>query len=128
MIVLDASAVIAILNQESNFEALIRRLVTEPQRCISPVSALEVTMVLSRRYVDPAQEADAYFRQENIAIDPIDGTRAEWAQYAFQRFGRGRHPARLSLGDCFSYAAAKALDAPLLYVGNNFAQTDLRAA
>jgi ribonuclease VapC len=53
---------------------------------------------------------------------------AELAQDAFLKFGKGRHPARLNLGDCFSYAAAKALNAPLLFVGNDFSKTDISVA
>lgn len=85
-------------------------------------------MVLSRKYADPTREAEAYFRQEKIEIHPTDAAQTEWAHYAFLTYGKGRHPARLNLSDCFSYAAAKFLDAPLLFVGNDFAQTDIRAA
>jgi ribonuclease VapC len=128
VIVVDASAIIAILNREPLHELLLNRLLADPERCIAPTAALEIVMILARKYDDPVREAEAYLRQENIAIDAIDRVRTEWAQYAFLTFGKGRHPARLNLGDCFSYAAAKALDAPLLFVGSDFAKTDLRAA
>ncbi|HEY4942050.1 MAG TPA: type II toxin-antitoxin system VapC family toxin [Rhizomicrobium sp.] len=128
MIVVDASAVIAILNRETNFETIVARLLSDSERRISPISAVEVVMVLARKYDDPVREAEAYLRQESIAIDPIDGVRTEWAQYAFLTYGKGRHPARLNLSDCFSYAAAKALNASLLFVGNDFSKTDLRTA
>ena len=52
----------------------------------------------------------------------------DWHMTAFLLFGKGRNPARLNLGDCFSYAAAKVVDAPLLFVGGDFAKTDIRAA
>ena len=128
MIVVDASAVVSILNREAGYESLVARLLADKERRISPVSSLEVVMVLSRKFADPAREAEAYLRQERIEIHPIDAPQSEWARYAFLTYGKGRHPARLNLGDCFSYAAAKALDAPLLFTGNDFTQTDIRAA
>jgi ribonuclease VapC len=63
-----------------------------------------------------------------LAVAPIDAAIADAAQEAFLMFGKGRHRARLNLCDCFSYAVAKAMDAPLLFVGNDFAQTDVAAA
>ena len=128
MIVVDASAVVAILNREVGHGTLLPRLLADPQRCITPISALEIVMVLSRKYADPVHEAQTYLRQEHIAVHPIDGIQTDWAQQAFLAYGKGRHPARLNLSDCFSYAAAKALGAPLLYVGDDFAKTDIRAA
>src|ERR1700761_6846090 len=107
MIVLDASAIVAILNEEAGDEALIERYLIEQYRYISPTSALECVMILARKYRDPQQQVDSFLRGESIVIDPVDQTRAEWAQYAFVNYGKGRHPARLNLGDCFSYAAAK---------------------
>jgi ribonuclease VapC len=71
---------------------------------------------------------DAWLRDADIVINPIDARQTELARFAFLVYGKGRHPARLNLGDCFSYAAAKALNAPLLFVGNDFAQTDVRVA
>lgn len=128
MIVIDTSAVVAILNREVGFENLLMKLLMDSERRISPVASLELVMVLSRTHDNPAAEADAYLRQENIVIFPADSTQAEWSRYAFLTYGKGRHPAKLNLGDCFSYAAAKVLNVPLLYVGDDFAKTDIRAA
>jgi ribonuclease VapC len=63
-----------------------------------------------------------------ISLAPLDPSQANFASEAFLRFGKGRHPAKLNLGDCFSYALAKSLQAPLLYKGEDFAKTDIVAA
>ena len=128
MIVLDASAVVAILNREPGFEQLLLRMLHEPQRHISPVSFVEVVMALARKFADPRHVPETWVKQENVQIFPVEGDHASWALHGYLIYGKGRHPARLNLGDCFSYAAAKALDAPLLYVGDDFAKTDIRPA
>jgi ribonuclease VapC len=128
LIVVDASAVVAMLNRELGFEALAKRLLQDTERRISPISSVEVVMALARKYSDPAQVADTYFQQESILIFPTDENQAKLARQAFLTYGKGRHPARLNLGDCFSYAAAKALNASLLYVGEDFAKTDVKIA
>lgn len=128
MIVLDASAVVALLNRESGFESIAARIVHERVRYISPVSSVEAVMALARTHRDPGQTLDAFLAQESISVAPIDLEQTILARRAFLTYGKGRHPARLNLGDCFSYAAAKALNAPLLYVGDDFARTDIRAA
>lgn len=63
-----------------------------------------------------------------LEVVPVTAETAEFARLAFQRWGKGRHPATLNFGDCFSYALAKQLDCPLLFVGNDFSQTDIRSA
>ena len=128
MIVIDASAIVAILNREAGHEALLPRFLAHRQRCLTPISALEIVMVLSRKYADPAHEVEVYLRQEHIAVHPIDRAQSDQAQQAFLLYGKGRHRARLNLSDCFSYAAAKTLNAPLLYIGDDFAMTDIQAA
>jgi ribonuclease VapC len=128
VIVIDASAIVAILMEESGHERIAERLLASDRRYISPISWVEITMALARRYTEPEIIADAYLRQAAIHIHPVDADQAGRARLAFLTFGKGRHPARLNLGDCFSYAAAKALNAPLLYVGGDFGKTDVRAA
>jgi ribonuclease VapC len=128
VIVVDASAVIAILNEEPGYEQVAARLASSSIRFISPVSWLEVAMALARKYKEPTAIADAYLQRAEIRVHSIDAIQADWARSAFLLFGKGRHPARLNLGDCFSYAAAKALNAPLLYVGDDFSKTDIRTA
>jgi ribonuclease VapC len=128
VIIVDASAVVAILQAEVGYEQIAGRLLAADDRRISPVSWLEVTMALSRKYADPASVADGYLLRAAIKIHALDSEQAEWARRAYISFGTGRHPARLNIGDCFSYAAAKALNAPLLFVGDDFARTDIRPA
>ena len=128
MIVIDASAVVAILLEEPGYEALADRLRAADDRVMSPVTAVEVVMALARRFSEPSVTADLYFRRSAIGIHPTDADQAYWAQQAFLTFGKGRHPAKLNLGDCFSFAAAKSLNAPLLYVGGDFAKTDIKTA
>jgi ribonuclease VapC len=128
VIVVDASAAMAILFQEHGYQELAAKLERADSCSMSPVSYAEVTMALSRTLRDPKFAADQYIRQTRITICEIDAVQAEWCVLAFMAYGKGRHPARLNLGDCFSYAAAKALNSPLLFVGNDFAQTDIRVA
>jgi ribonuclease VapC len=130
VIVVDTSAVIAILLREPGSDAISDRLLsdTDGVRFMSPVSVVESIMVLSRTYSQPKAAIDAYLNGAGIVISPIDAAQMQWASHAFLFFGKGRHPARLNLGDCFSYAVAKALNAPLLFVGGDFGKTDIRAA
>jgi ribonuclease VapC len=128
MIVVDASAVIAMIAKEPAHESVTARLAADNDRFISPVSYVEVVMVLTRSMPDGKLTADAYMSATNISVLPIDADQTQWAVHAHAFYGKGRHAARLNLGDCFSYAAAKALNAPLLYVGDDFAKTDISAA
>lgn len=128
MIVIDASAVVAILLQEPGYQDLAGKLQSAEARYMSPVSYAEAVMALSRSLRDPKFALDQYVRQARIVIREIDAVQTDWSVHAFLQYGKGRHPARLNLGDCFTYAAAKALNAPLLFVGNDFTQTDVRVA
>jgi ribonuclease VapC len=71
------------------------------------------------------EEARRVRQDASITIEAVDETIAEHAIDAFRRYGKGRHPARLNFGDCFAYATAKAIDAPLLFVGDDFRATDV---
>ncbi|HEX3810328.1 MAG TPA: type II toxin-antitoxin system VapC family toxin [Rhizomicrobium sp.] len=128
MMVIDVSAAVAIIQKEPGYESVADRMVADELRFMSPVSAVETAMALARRYAEPSSVVDAYFHTAHIQIKDIDAAQAEWARKAFLLFGKGRHPARLNLGDCFSYAAAKALNAPLLFVGEDFSKTDILIA
>ena len=128
MIVLDTSAIIAILLRSPDQKTLAAKLFGDADRRISAVSAVEATMVLSRHYSSPEAVLEEYFARARICICSVDQDHVRWAQIAFLNFGKGRNPARLNFGDCFSYAAAKVLKAPLLFIGNDFSKTDIRAA
>ncbi len=130
MIVLDTSAVIALLNAEPEALAMEAALAADKDRRISAASLVETTMVASR-WGDLAATAgiDALLAALEIEVAPFDVAQLALARQAFLKFGKGRgHPAQLNICDCFSYALAKSLDAPLLFKGKDFPHTDIAAA
>lgn len=128
MIVVDTSAVVAIAAREPDADLLSRALLKAPGRSMSAGNYLECAMVMIRRRLGGRAELDAWLRERRIAIIPVDRELAELAADAFIRFGKGRHPAGLNYGDCFAYALAKHLRAPLLFRGDDFAETDIASA
>ena len=130
MIVIDSSALIAILRREPEADAFLR-IIVEADLChLSSVSLLETSMVLAGRSGDNTAwaELDELITASNMAIVPQDAAQVATARAAFLRYGKGRHPAGLNLGDCASYALAKERGFPLLFKGEDFARTDLVAA
>lgn len=128
MIVIDTSAAVALTTGEPERTVLAKTLAVHPDRAMSAVSYTELVMVLSRSYSQPKAAADKFIADMRIAVLHVDQDQSHHAVHAFLSYGKGRHPAKLNLGDCFSYAAAKALNAPLLYIGGDFAKTDIPAA
>lgn len=126
MIVVDTSAIIAIDLREPNYQLAAARLLNRSQRFIPATVVLEATAVLARNHPDPKSVFDSYVSKFGLLTAPIDSAIAMAAQDAFLKFGKGRHPAKLNLFDCFSYATAKVLNMPLLFVGNDFPQTDIQ--
>lgn len=127
-IVVDSSVVIAILTRESDAEAWLGQLASASGLCISAVNAFETRIVLEMgKRLDPARFDDLLSRWK-IDIVPFDEPLSDLAFEAYRRFGKGRHPARLNMGDCAAYALAKARGWPLLYKGEDFAQTDVERA
>ena len=95
-------------------------------RLLSAANLLETAMVIESRKGEPGgRELDLLLYRARIDVVPVDEDQAEIARQAWRRFGRGRHPAALNYGDCFAYALARSRRAPLLFVGNDFAQTDI---
>jgi ribonuclease VapC len=130
VIVIDSSALIAILRREPEADGFLQ-IVAEAVSCLlSSVSLLETSMVLAGRTGDATSwtELDALIARARIEVVAQDAELTEAARAAFLRYGRGRHPAALNLGDCASYALAKHHDVPLLFKGADFPRTDLRAA
>ncbi len=130
MIVIDSSALIAILRREPEADGFLQ-IIAEAVSCLlSSVSLLETSMVLAGRTGDATSwtELDALIARARIEVVAQDAELTEAARAAFLRYGRGRHPAALNLGDCASYALAKHHDVPLLFKGADFPRTDLRAA
>ena len=125
----DASALIAIIAGESDADALAARLEAEPDRLCSALSVWETVAGLARSHRLGVPEARAHVQRFLDLLDlrmvPIGEREAELAADAYARYGKGRHPAALNMGDCFAYACARANGAALLYKGDDFRQTDL---
>jgi len=133
MIVVDSSAAIAMMLHEPPAPVLSARLATDTERVMSIASYLEAGTVLAgrRRHdrLKAIDELDAFLSETGIDLVPVDRVQGRLALSARITHGRGmEHGGTLNFGDAFSYGLAKALDAPLLFVGNDFAATDVRSA
>ena len=127
--ILDTSALIAVLFQEPEAEEFAQLMLAADVCRLSVVSQLELSIVLERQAKpEAARQAEAFLRAANVVIEPVTLQQGELARQAYYDFGRGRHRARLNLGDCFPYALAKAMKEPLLFKGEDFAKTDVRRA
>lgn len=126
--VIDSSAIIAILQAEPERQTYIEAISSVNYRNMSAVSFVETSLVLVSRYGEKAiQEIDAFIGKAQIRIRSVDENQALIARRAFLEFGNnGRHPAQLRFGDCFAYALAKGLDQPLLFKGEDFSKTDVK--
>lgn len=129
MIVVDTSAVIAILRLETDADDFMRVIARADGCLMSAVSALEASMVLtgSVRGAGNWSRLDELI-ERSIEIVPFDAAQAVRAREAFLHYGKGRHPAGLNFGDCAAYALATLHAAPLLFKGTDFSKTDLMAA
>ena len=130
MIAVDSSALIAVLRREPEADSFLQVIATADGCLLSSVSLLETSMVLAGRTGDAASwsELDALITRASMQVVTQDAGLAEAARDAFLRYGKGRHPAALNLGDCASYAVAKTRGLPLLFKGSDFPSTDLMAA
>jgi ribonuclease VapC len=128
-IVLDTSAVIAVLTKEAGWEHLLDRLFQATFRLLPAPSAGEAYIVLSSKLPgDPGKLLHDFCLEHGIQVVPFTADHVSWFQFGYSRFGKGRHKAALNFGDCFAYAVAKAGGYPLLYVGGDFAVTDVASA
>lgn len=127
MIVVDASALVAVIRNEPERYAFSRAIAAATPVLVSAVALHGASLVLagSRRGDDAWEDLDDLIRGAVIEVVPFDTVLAHLARQAFLRFGKGRHPAALNLGDCASYALAKQRGAPLLYKGRDFSRTDI---
>ncbi|MGK6354906.1 type II toxin-antitoxin system VapC family toxin [Sphingomonas sp. DT-207] len=125
----DASALVAMLELEDGFEQLADAFDADSDRLTSAVAWWETVTALSRSYGREPDwsggELRAFAEARSIRIVPIERQEVELALNAYSRYGKGRDPAGLNMGDCFAYACAKAHGARLLYKGNDFDRTDL---
>lgn len=127
--IVDASALVAVILKESDWESLEKALVDSPVNLISPVNRMEVFIRLES--IDGewlVKKFDALAAKIRLTTVSLDGDQLDLAQDAFRRFGKGRHKAALNMGDCFAYALAKSKGEALLFKGNDFIHTDLESA
>jgi ribonuclease VapC len=128
-VILDSSAIIAIVMRETGWEDLVDKLATEPLCALGAPTLVETGLVLTARIGPKAHVTLSRFLQEaGVTVIPFAEEHWRIAVDAYVRFGKGRHPAGLNFGDCLTYAVARLADQPLLFVGNDFRKTDVIAA
>jgi ribonuclease VapC len=129
---IDASALTALLTDEEEARELLARLQQTETRLTSPLAvwetAIAVARVLNLPIAVSAEAVESYLALMDITLAAVPPETARIALDAFDRFGKGRHPARLNFGDCFAYACARHFDQPLMFKGADFPQTDIEAA
>lgn len=126
--VIDSSALIAILNREPEARRLVRALTNDPVLLLSAATLVETSIVASARLGDDIIAAlDRFLAALAVDVAPFTAQQTVIARRAYQRYGKGRHPAGLNFGDYFVYALAQDRDEPLLFKGNDFTLTDIAA-
>lgn len=130
MIVVDSSAVVAILDLEDDAAPMLNRLLADDEPMISAATLLETSIVLRTRHRAIAKDRELdELVSTALQVHDVTADHIRIAREAHLRYGKGMgHPAQLNFGDCFSYALAKSLDVPLLYKGGDFGKTDIRSA
>ena len=124
--VIDSSAIIAILLAEPEAEKLSQVIADDPARFMSGFSLLESSVVIEARKGEPGgRELDLLLHRTSVRIVDLSAEQIEIAREAWRRFGRGRHAAALNIGDCCSYALARSLGEALLFKGDDFSKTDI---
>jgi ribonuclease VapC len=125
-VVVDTSALIALLSMEPEAARLAAALEADATRLISAATVVETGLVIEARY-GPAggRELDLLVAKAALSVEAVTAEHAEVAREAWRRYGKGRHAASLNLGDCFSYALAKVTGEPLLFKGDDFGETDI---
>lgn len=127
--VLDTSAVLAVLLQEPGAETLEAALEADEPKLMSAVSVLEAAIVIqARKGMAAARELDLLLRRAQVEIEPLTAEQVEIAREVWTRFGRGNHPAKLNLGDCCAYALTEYSGEALLFKGADFSKTDVLRA
>jgi ribonuclease VapC len=124
--IVDTSALLAILYQEEDAEWFVDALVAVPIRRMSAANFLEAAINIDT-HGDPeaSRQLDHFIRHAAIEIAVVTPEQAQIARQAYQDFGKGRHKAGLNFGDCFAYALARATGEPLLFKGNDFVHSDI---
>lgn len=125
--VIDTSAIVAILENEPERASFNRMIAADPVRLVSAVTRVELTCVIEgRRRAAGRADLERFLAIASIGVAPVTVGQAILACEAFRRYGKGRHPAQLNIGDCFAYALARETGEPLLFKGGDFSQTDVR--
>lgn len=125
--IVDSSAIIAIVIEEPGSELYLEPLLASPARRVSAATLLEAAIIVDR-HPSPlaAPKFDQLIARLRFVVEPVTASQVAIARRAYQRFGKGSgHPAKLNFGDCFAYALAKEFDEPLLFVGQDFVHTDI---
>ena len=132
MIFVDASAIVALITREPDADLLSSKLEASSVRSTSPIAVYEAALAIARKGSMTPTEANKlvtdFLTAAQVTSANINGSMAATALLAFERFGKGRHPAKLNMGDCFAYASARTAGAKLLFKGDDFGQTDIEAA
>jgi len=124
--VVDTSAILAILQDEPSRAGLVRAIDAADARVMSAATFVECSIVISARYgSEGLRDLDHFIAKAGIELVPVDVDQAYAARVGYQQFGKGRHPAGLNFGDCFSYALALTRGESLLFSGWDLSQTDV---
>jgi ribonuclease VapC len=127
--ILDSSAVIAVLREELGHESLASKLDGAPALAIGSPTVFETGMVAIGRFGTEGRALVGRFLEDwEVEIVPFDARHWRVAIDAFARYGKGRHPAALNYGDCMTYATARLAELPLLFTGDDFTRTDIAVA
>ena len=127
--VIATSALLAILQDEPERRAFNEAIEAADSRLVSAATLVETSIVIeSRLGAEGLRSLDLFMELAGIQLATFDAEQAQGARRAHTRYGKGRHPAGLNFGDCFSYALASLSGEPLLYKGNDFVKTDIVAA
>ena len=126
--VIDSSALVTLLLREAEAERLARAIAADPRRLISVFNWLETAIVIeSKKGEAGARELDLLLHRAQIEIVAMNPDQSEIARTAWRAYGKGNHPAGLTIGDCCAYALAKYSGEPLLFKGEDFSQTDIQS-
>ena len=124
--VIDTSAIVAILFGEDDAERFTAAIEADPERLMSAASVLEASVVVESEFGEEGgRELDLLLLKAGIETVAFSEEQLRVARHAFRAYGKGRHPAGLNFGDCFSYAMSKTTGEPLLFKGDDFAMTDV---
>lgn len=131
-IFVDASALVAMIDEEAGWRELLSTIGRADTRLTSPLAIWETANAVERLRACDFDEAvravEAFLDAMNVSTIDVTAQIGKEALRAASRYGKGRHPARLNFGDCFAYACAKVLGVPLLFKGNDFSRTDIEPA